>query len=67
MSGLLIPDRCPTCDATDVRVVEDVSDEVTVFGCDACGMTWADRTDRPYRDPADPDPADPDRSTGGAR
>ncbi len=34
------------CDARTTRVVEDVSDEVTVFGCDACGTTWADRTDR---------------------
>jgi hypothetical protein len=34
------------CDARATRVVEDVSDEVTVFGCDGCGATWADRTDR---------------------
>jgi hypothetical protein len=33
------------CDAADTTVVEDVSDEVTVFGCGACGATWADRTD----------------------
>jgi transposase-like protein len=38
--------RCPMCDADAVEVVEDVSDEVTVFGCRACGTTWADRTDR---------------------
>lgn len=37
---------CPMCDARATRVVEDVSDEVTVFGCDDCGATWADRTDR---------------------
>jgi hypothetical protein len=31
------------CDTPDTRVVEDVSDETTVYGCDACGATWADR------------------------
>lgn len=36
---------CPMCDAAETRVVEDVSDEVTVYGCDECGTTWADRTD----------------------
>jgi hypothetical protein len=34
------------CDTADTAVVEDVSDEVTVYGCEECGATWADRTDR---------------------
>lgn len=34
---------CPTCDASQTRVVEDVSDETAVYGCDSCGTTWADR------------------------
>lgn len=40
------PVTCPRCEGTATRVVEDVSDEVTVFGCEACGATWADRTGR---------------------
>lgn len=37
--------RCPVCDAGRARVEEDVSDEVTVFACAACGTTWAERDD----------------------
>jgi hypothetical protein len=34
------------CDSEATAVVEDVSDEVTVFGCESCGATWADRVER---------------------
>lgn len=37
--------ECPMCGATDVEVIEDVSDEVTVYGCQECDATWADRND----------------------
>jgi hypothetical protein len=43
------PSDCPLCDDPATAVVEDVSDEVTVFGCTACGATWADRADRADR------------------
>lgn len=38
------PYECPMCGSSDTRVEEDVSDEVTVFACEECGATWADRT-----------------------
>jgi len=37
--------ECPMCGSADTRVEEDVSDEVTVFACEQCGSTWADRND----------------------
>ncbi|MGI9016859.1 MAG: hypothetical protein ACR2HR_07120 [Euzebya sp.] len=37
------PPPCPSCGARQSRVAEDVSDEVTVFACDACEATWAQR------------------------
>jgi transposase-like protein len=49
MTAIPIPQHCPVCDAADVRVVEDVSDEVTIFGCGSCGRTFADRADRKPR------------------
>jgi len=40
-----LPSRCPQCGCTIVEVIEDVSDEVTVYGCTLCGVTWAQRRD----------------------
>jgi transposase-like protein len=34
---------CPLCGSGQTRVEEDVSDEVTVYACERCGATWADR------------------------
>ncbi|WP_370327470.1 hypothetical protein [Euzebya sp.] len=36
---------CPVCADGGTRIAEDVSDEVTVLACDACGQTWAHRRD----------------------
>ncbi|HUH07096.1 MAG TPA: hypothetical protein VML96_04730 [Egibacteraceae bacterium] len=43
------PETCPRCGAADVRVEEDVSDEVTVFACGECECTWAVRSPEPGR------------------
>jgi transposase-like protein len=37
--------QCPMCGSEDTRVEEDVSDEVTVFACNECEATWAERTE----------------------
>ncbi len=34
---------CPVCGADRTGVTEDVSDEVTVYGCSACDASWAVR------------------------
>jgi hypothetical protein len=34
------------CASEYTSVEEDVSDEVTVYVCDDCAATWADRSDR---------------------
>lgn len=41
------PVPCPVCGSGDVTVLEDVSDEATVYRCAACDQTWAQRWDVP--------------------